>query len=225
MQRRLDVPNLVNPLRYNTSADVNTRLHQSVITYKGMSVYADQCGVRDRGHGDDLTIDLFDPIKGCWIEAIHSSDEDLDVRAIPLGYANLGPDALAYVVRQPQRRTHAGVHTSNTAMFMSSRSDRVVNVSRVQLTAPNFHQMCRGIYPTLPEAIETLRTSNKRQQGVAIARKLAVIEDEVGLIKLHYFTTPVGVYNEKKERFILAERLAHYLPVLKSLGAECSVLD
>ena len=219
------MPNLVNPLRYNTSADVNTRLHQSVITYKGLSVYADQNGVRDRNRGDDLSIDLFDPIKGDWIEAVHSSDEDLDVRAIPLGYANLGQDALAYVVRQPQRRTHAGVHTSNTAMFMTSRPDRFVNVNRVQLTTPSFHQMCRGIDPTLPEAIETLRTSKKRQQGVAIARKLAVIEDEVGLIKLHYFTTPVGVYNEKREQFILAERLAHYLPVLKSLGAACSVID
>ena len=207
-------------LRYVNAADVNTRLNGTVVRYKNEPVYVEQQGVNRRDRENDLRVDLHDVINKTWIENIHTSDEDLDVSAFPnMGYGNYRGVA-RYFTRIPNRRTANGVTTTNCCFWTRNPDGSLSsnNVGREVLLNVDFHQMLRGKYPSFEDALKTV--SSHQAQSVAVNRKLAIMEDEVGLIKLSYFARPIAVYNDKKDLFMVSERLEHYVPIIKMLGVQ-----
>jgi len=78
-------------------------------------------------------------------------------------------------------------------------------------------------YPLIDECVKEI--VDKLSSSVAFHQKFAIIEDEIGLKKLVFMTTPIGVYNSKKEKFYIPERFEHYLPKLKQFGIDCEVTD
>ena len=212
---------LLKDMRYDNAQDVQLRLNNSVVRYKNRPVFVGQNLQTPVQNAQDLILDVYDLLEQKWIDKVHSSDEDLEVKAMPLGYMNDATDAL-YIMRQPCRRSRQGLSVENCYYYVPV-TNQISNIKRTLLKSLAFGKMVIGDYPGLEQALKTLYTH--KVKSVAIGRKVSVMMDEIGLIKLVYFTTPVGVYNKRHSRFFIPERFEHYVPVLAAHDVDCTLED
>lgn len=218
---------ILKDLRYETAADVSSRLGRSIVRYKGQPVWAE--------YADDggLNLNLTNVISGDRFNGIHSSDEDIDVRAFQTGYVNT-PRRAYYATRVPSRRPKQGLATDNCVWWYfdtQQNTRRSCPIGRGDITSKYFFEMLNEKYPSLEDCIKKIKNMKPKfddmgdvTPSAAFSRKLAIQEDEIGVIKLHYFCQPIAMFNSKREEFVLSERLEHYLPFLKSMEIPVSTL-
>lgn len=211
---------LLQRRRWDNGNDVHMRLNGSVIKYRNRPVY-----VNAEGH--DLTVDTFDLINK-EKHRVDSADEELDISAQKLGYVNDGKGDIYYPYRMPARRQKQGLSTDNCGQVYVDPVTRTVMdkggfLAKNQLTSNAFGYMMMNDYPDVHECVETL---NKKQDwvGMAFGRKLALVRDDVGIIKLHYFNQPVG-WKKKDNTFMVPDKHGHYIPLLKMFGVECKLSE
>lgn len=214
---------VLKELRYLTAHDVSTRIGNSIIRYRGRPVY---CQLH-REDKEDLTVDLFSPTDGSRFNGIHSSDDEIDVKAFPIGYVNKELIA-SYTTRIPSRRPMQGLSINNTIYWHPSKDGgrRQQPLNRGDLTTKYFFDMLNDKYPSLDKCLAFLKDAPSGARGhvsSAFNRKFAVTEDDVGQIKLNYFALPIAIFNSKKQEFVLSERLAHYEPLLKMFDIPITV--
>lgn len=208
---------LLKELRYLTPDDVSTRIGNSIIHYKSIPVWSNYTPDSTTNH---LGVALSDEYNDKSFGIVHSSDEDIDVRAKPLGYVNQGVNAV-YAARVPSRRNNQGLGISNCVWIYNDQGGgrRTTPVTRGNLRSKQFFAMLHREYPNLEKCLSIIGTNKSvdKVRSIAFNRKLAIGEDDIGIIKLHYFATPIALFNKKRESFLLTERLEHYLPLLKSM--------
>lgn len=217
--------------RYMTAQDVQLRLNKTVVMYRGHPVYVGQGLMTEYTGADDLTLDVFDLIEQRWLPKVHSSDEELEVKAQYLGYFNLRDgrniDTATYAARLPCRRQRQGLSQENCYIYNLNGNilnNRMDNIHPSYLKMKSFGEMMMNEYPKFEECLKQLK-DHDRCKARAFGRKLLITEDEIGLIKLHYFTTAIGVWNPKRKQFSLPEQFEHYIPIMKSHDVPCGVYD
>ena len=194
--------------RYITHNDVVARLNKTIVRYKGEFMYCDcpqelNGSMKVRLHDGGLDIPL----------NVHSSDEDLDLKAFPLGYFNRAGEAF-YCTRVPVRKMKQCLCLENTVLWQGTKGHIECSaLSKDAFYSKTFLYMLRNEYPPVEAVIEAL---GKNVNSMAFARRFCLASDNIGLIKLFYFLTPVAVYSKKQKTFILMERFAHYKPILES---------
>lgn len=99
---------LLPELRYLSAQDVNMRLMKTIIRYRGRLVFVQGCH-------EDLKVSLIDVKSNTNILA-HSSDVDLDISSIELGWINAGKGA-CHVSRIAQNSQKQGVALNRTRVF------------------------------------------------------------------------------------------------------------
>lgn len=203
--------------RYDNAADVALRLHKTVCLYRNRPVLVrtDFTKIRDNNETD---VDIRDLITG-ENSVIHSSDEDLEVRAFPLGYVNDSHGA-RYIARIPIRKSRQGLSIENTCVFDSS--GQMSMIDQRLLMSVQLGKMIMRNYPDVLEAYEVVK-SKSNITSWAFAPKLMLAENDIGLVVLHYFTLPLAVYN--KGKFMLTERFEKYGAVLKRNGVPFEIMD
>lgn len=204
---------LVQPLRYDTAEDVRSRINNTVAFYKKRPVFI-QHGNNALGEDRKLTVNLDDLISGERTREVHSSDEDLDVQAKPLGYVNLDGRVL-YAMRAPIRKGIQCLHATN--LYMYDLDGQITMSSGEHKTIP-FGKMLMNDYPSLNDALTEIELGYV--QKMAFGRKLA-LRQTGKLIKLLYINKCIGVLNRRERTFAVPERLACYIPLLKQQGANC----
>ena len=196
---------LTSELRYFSAADFTHRLSNCIIKYKEKPVYV----LGNEG----LAIDMQDSLTGVVYRGIHSSDTDIDVRSVPLGYWNSNNGA-KFVCRQPSRRAIQGVHPSNIIWITRYNGQfNSLPIRNGEVMSKTFFEMLNELYPTLEQCFKDLKG---QVTSVAFKRKLAVSVDDIGLNKLEMMGSPIAVWNDTNSVFKLTDKYAHYLPVLKS---------
>lgn len=131
-------------------------------------------------------------------------DTKLDVRPVPLGYANTGAEAL-YLSRVPQRRYKQGL--SEESLKVLGR-----HAARRLLTSKPLAECILNKYPSYVAACKRVR-EDKRVSSVAFSRKFCVEKDDTGLLFLRYRHEKVGWVNKYQPELgeshqYLAEELA-----------------
>lgn len=205
---------ILSELRYENYDDVVARVNRTIIRYQGVPVYS-TVHSNGRTNEPDLSLDLTDFHRDVSFNKVHSSDEDIDVSAMPLGYVNKATSAVM-AVRLPTRRHRQGLCNENLA-YIDPRHERtrgIIPAKAQDIVAKDFFRMLNNEYPTGAEAIECLEHRNE-VSSVAFHRKFAIVRDDIGVIKLHFFGAPLAVYNEDKGTFKLTSRMKHYAPVLE----------
>jgi len=146
--------------RYLTPGDVKMRLDGSVCRYKGepvlvsalpdMNVMCHFIGSRKK----DVIID--------------SSDPDLDISSVPLGYCN--EEHLPYYTRAPFRQQKQGVSSHN---LMIKHTDGRVERMRGGFANTPFAEMIAGDYPKFSTALDRARAGGGFK-GCAFHRRYAL---------------------------------------------------
>lgn len=204
---------LINPLRYAKPEDVHTRLNGCILKYKGIPVYAKYHQIQKVGE-DANCVDLYDNHNGKEYYAVHSSDEDLDVSACDLGYVN-HKNVAVYATRMPTRKHRQGLCVENCVAF-SGDTLECHPIGAETLRSRQFFAMLNNQYPSLEVAVKAMSEKGKGLTSFAFNRRLALAEDPIGLLKLHYLARPIAVYSKRRELFSLSERFAHYEHILSS---------
>lgn len=203
---------LINPLRYDTPDDVRNRLNNTVAFYRNRPVY-----LMAAERGRDLEVQVMDLLEGNPLGRVHSSDEELDVQAKPMGYMNTADNRVLYATRMPSRRAIQCLSPHTLVMFEidGALSGRVRGD---EYRTQNFGKMLLNDYPSLADALATIDVGNSN--SIAFGRKLALKRHGL-LIRLYYFTHCVGVYNKQRSAFAVPDRLAHYVPFLQQQHLDC----
>jgi hypothetical protein len=211
---------LLPKLRYDSAEAVHARLHNTVCLYQGKAVYCSttrQDG-RERNPPD---LGLFVGAYGTPYrdyQEIHSSDEDLQVTNLNLGYCNRGSKAY-YIVRAPVRRYKQGIDSGSCYAVPPGENPK--QIGKEYVSSQEFYNMLEGKYPTYEEALKSLSRDVLIR---AFSRKLAVAQDELGLYKLHYYSQPVAFLG-RKDKFIVPKRFEHYAPIINRYGIELEIGD
>lgn len=179
---------LTKPLRYPNANDVHMRLNGCLVRYKDIPYYCVSSQDNDGMH-----VLLYSLGKMTPKHSVHSSDVELDVSSVPLGYVNYSDEAY-FMQRIPMRRQRQGVSSGNTNVCKVG-GDYNVSVPTSQIIkSKGMHDSIRGIFPSYQEALKRLRS--QEQESVAISRKLAMEIDDLGIIRVHLNETPIGWVGE-----------------------------
>lgn len=215
---------LLPQLRYHEHEAVAMRLHGTMCLYKGKAVYINAQTDKDGRprRRDDLNVIACHNDSPYQEIEVHSSDEDLVVSGISIGYTNKNGKAI-YCVRAPVRRTKQGLDQGSVLGFevRGLGREQAIPCSRDFIVSKQFASMMENKYPPFDDAVKAL---GRDVVQMAFGRRLAVAQDELGLYKLHYCSQPVAFLG-RKDRFIIPKRYEHYLPVIKRHNIELEIGD
>jgi hypothetical protein len=192
------VGRLVDPIRWDRPQDVEMRLHETVVRFmdypvRVVSTRDGECCVQFIGQREDVPKHILEKTKENMTFFVHSSDEDLDVTSIPLGYVNL-TNQTYYLCRKPMRRQKQGVHPDNLT-FLDADKDRARKrySTRDVLFSKGLVQCVSNRYPTVIECLEKFRIEGELE-SIAFNRKMCLerSEDDLGMIWLKHMTRTVG---------------------------------
>lgn len=211
---------LVSPLRYDNQHDVEMRLHNTIVRYKEQPVL---CRIRapETEPFNGLGVQIRPIAAKQWGEIIHSSDSDLDISSLPLGYLNVG-DFTAYITRIPYRKQKQGISSDNTSWWPETFTSVHISFWSA-IMSKNFCNTVFNIYPNAEQALKALSKKASSVYSIAIHRKFALVKDELGIIKIKHMTKPIGWIPPGEKKGFLTEE--NYNPIfeedLKELGLEC----
>lgn len=141
---------LTEPLRYESSDDVKMRLDSTYLRYKSTVYWC-------RWY-DGLAVKLSDN-DGRNALVVHSSNEQLDVSSIPLGFLPFPPGNTPPVVarRHPVRKYKQGIAVNNVYYEVFSESSRrgAERSSQEYFSHPSFLALLRNKFPTFSVAYKT----------------------------------------------------------------------
>lgn len=190
-----DAQELLKEFRYDNVTDTSMRLKGTIIRYRGLPVYVESCydnlymmvsPIHDRGNDSPITV--------------HSSDKELDISSVPLGWANF-EDYSIFLMRSARNSQKQGMSPSSIVYFDPTvRSDRNTNRFRFENRAELYSigDCILGKYPSF-------KTVLKMRSGGAFHMDWAVIRPKRSLsayFTVYHKTVPVGVFNSKTGRFL-----------------------
>lgn len=188
---------ITNPLRYDNPHDVGMRLKGTIIRYKNRPVYVSSVH-------ETLEIDLEPllPYPGNRF-TVHSSDIDLDVSSVPLGWTNLNEHTL-YLMRAAKNSQKQGVDPRSLTYF-DARPNAYGGVSdRFRWeTMDELCQIGKSMEGELPSFKECLIFARK---GVAFHIHWALFDFTTArtqkFFTLYHKTTPVALVNPKNRTIL-----------------------
>jgi len=163
--------------------DYSARIHGGVAFYKGVPVLIH---VRDNN-----TLDLVGFPTEEIVAHILPDDEDLDLSAPTLGYANYKKYAV-YWYRRPDRKYKQTLTNSSCQGFYPGQEDagwHTMNEEQFYSNSLKNMLMDTG-YPTLSEAL--LQLNGKKVTSIAISRDIALYKDSYDITRVYYKTNEVG---------------------------------
>lgn len=180
---------LLKEFRYNNENDVTMRLKGSIVRYRGRPVYVGST----HGSYDILVTDL-----GTLEDrVIHSSDVDLDISSVPVGWCN-STKGLQYLMRTAKNSQKQGVVPQSLTSFMPLNGGQLdhFHFQGVEQLKP-LARMINNDYPSVGQAIFP--------QGGAFDREWALWNPtwrtNVAYFTLYHKTIPVGTYYSKTRLF------------------------
>lgn len=194
--------------RYDTPADVQMRLNDSMVMYKGQPMLVAT---------EDMQVYLFDPLRGNKkFGPLSPEDPGIDLRSPPLGYANTTRGAY-YLTRSPTRQQKQGLDLRALSVYAAGdfRDGRKVGVSWVDLA-----KTIVGEYPTFNQAIVILKEQKGSLHSVAFHRRFCAIATPTpDIFALEHTGIPIGIVNSDLE-VILTPACENSVLIedLKSLG-------
>lgn len=204
--------------RYMNYEDMDRRIGRTIIKYKGKHVYA--ASVQDASM---MKVCLHDIFTKAQYENIDASDEDIDVRAFPIGYINKEDGKALFLARMPIRINKQGLCNENCVYIY--RQGPINNIHRSELTSMALFKMLNDDYPSIEFSVKKLLNSKGEDiRSLAISKKLALERSEVGLVNLIYINNPIAVFDPRSESFKITERYAHYIPILAGHGIDAEVI-
>lgn len=165
--------------------DLTQRLHDSICRYNNIPV-------RIRVDPGSDVLQLYS-LAGQKVGVTKSSDELLDISGIPLGYIQIGPDAVVYVRRKPARIYKQGVNNDSVSWSFMSRDSALKY--KPTLFSKEAENMITGVYPSLEQAIKLLKIPNPNRPSteIAISRDIAMRYDhEMSITYVYYKGMKVG---------------------------------
>lgn len=199
--------------RWDNPNDVAMRLNQSLIRLHGRPVWI-------TANGDHMEIETYDIVNKDR-EVVDPDNPALDISAMKLGYVN-EPKGIYYPFRYPIRKQKQGLAPDNSGILEVDNNGLVIDkanfIAKGRLVSPEFGRMVLNDYPSVPECVEYL---DKKEDcvGRAFGRKFALVRDDVGIVKLHYFNQPIG-WKKRDNTFMIGHKFGHYLPLLGMFGLE-----
>lgn len=141
---------LTEPLRYDTPNDVSMRLDQTFIRYKNKIYWC-------RYSGENLNVRLYLTHNSSDGFDVHSSDVDLDVSSIRVGFlSRVGEFYPGYISRAPVRKYKQGICQTNLCFTEFKTSGPAsYGPSAVKYTQP-FYEMMKGNYPKWNKILDLL---------------------------------------------------------------------
>ena len=138
---------------------------------------------------------------GRYFATIKSTDPDLDVASVPLGYLQgEGQNRwrVYYLSRIPIRKVKQGLPVSAIRVMAvgedeNARSSKI-HVGMVHSTT--FSNMVKNEYPRLPDSMKALRGLYSKDPSqiyqIAVSRDIALEINQMGIINVHYKRNFVG---------------------------------
>jgi hypothetical protein len=199
---------LVKPLRYDAYQDVQMRLHQTICRYKGIPVYvantghdvpglpADNLGVHIKALNQSVDIDSV---------VVHSSDENLDITSVPLGWLGLPPDldvdmAPLFLARGTRTSQKQGVAYGSIVVY--NPISRAVSVG-LQISG----YTARALSRTIAGFSNPLHACLKLTYGGAINADWAVIRTSKGdsVFTLYHNSIAVGSLSTRSNLVLIRQ--------------------
>lgn len=164
--------------------DYEARLNDGIILYRGSP---------HRVVTDGRVINLLDPTTGrTVVRGIDPADNDLDISSPTLGYIN-APSYAYYLERIPSRRYKQSLDArairETRLTIQGLNSDNGDGYSEF-LYSEYFVDSYKVGYPSFTEARKML--DNGDRKSVAVSRDVAMVKDELDIIKLYYKLELVG---------------------------------
>ncbi len=204
---------LTEPLRYIDYEQLYRRLHNTIVRYQNRLVH---CEVPE-GDSLDLCISF---LEGDKIQRrIHSSDVDLDISSLPLGYTNYNGHAW-YIQRIPTRKQHQGITPEICCYQPASPSAKRPTNSWYFFKSKDFVDSVHNRFSSFDYAFHSVYT----QQNISHAfhRRFALLSDDLNLIKVKHLTKTIGYFPPSKNYLILPKENDNPLfrKYFTSLGVE-----
>lgn len=199
---------LTVPRRYDTGQDVSMRLDGTYLRYKGVVVLCN--------YSNDLHVMLTPLVASPVLRGavtVHSSNEDLDISSIPLGfYATHKQQQPIVFRRRPVRRYKQGVCLNNIEGAMYNINERQRSYLRDRdiqgyLQHTGFHLMLANQYSTPDKAIKYV--VENRTSGIYHSAAISLdfcfysFGDTVALIDSYF--EEVGVYDLTAKHVVVNE--------------------
>ena len=175
---------------YLTLHDAKMRLESTLIRHKGMPIYIH--AVEQPRASYFLEVEYLEDNKP---GKINLKDKDLDFSPVPLGNMNHEGNCY-YTSRTPQRMWHQGLHRDN---FISRNMGH--GIMGIQLNCKAIINTIAGIYPTVSEAWELLRSG--QMATVGFSRHFSLMEAKVVVFNSKI---KVGHLHEDLREFELKDR-------------------
>lgn len=200
--------------RYDTPADVQMRLHGTIIRYKGEPVQAYHNKL------DSLLLDLYTLRNRKETKDVHSSDEDLDISSVPLGFVNATKGKTFLANRVTARRQNQGLSEVNVYIkdMYTSESRRPWPFSFADLA-----DTIEGKYPKFIDSVEKLNTKQKPKylDMVAFDRKLMLEQTaDKGLLKLRLLNHVIGLVDDGRVKLFKEFNTIPLNRILEEKGVE-----
>lgn len=191
--------------------DLGQRLNDTVCRYKGLPVRVRYAG--------DSNLELYNLTGKRPTLVIPSTDPELDISGMPLGYVQLSSDTVAYASRKSARIYKQGVTSECLVMnwITPSKSKNVL----VNIFSASFENMFLNKYPSLEDAKKLLRVPNTQSSitEIAISRDVALSYDhDMQFTYVHYKAKRVG-YIIKDENTVITPSSDYAWLISKNLSS------
>lgn len=181
-------------MRYESAADVKSRLHGSVVMFEGRPVVVNNVLRKEAVTVQDLITGEEKPVT---IKA-------LDLKPVSLGYVLL-KDCVVYATRKPVRKWKQGLSADN----LTVRDVLYPAKQRINPTSKALAHTIMGIFPSVGEAFQSVRTGKYKVCPFSREWAVASFKDDLCIVYRGEIVGYVGDDFIKllPERFYLKESL------------------
>lgn len=205
-------PTFTDPLRYLDFDQMNRRLNHTIVRYRGKI-----CEVQS-WRPDTLDLVVFYLEGTVDNHLIHSSDIDLDISSVPLGFINYKESSF-YIQRIPIRRQTQGVSPEVCYFHPIHKKTKQANGWNL-LKSKDFVQCANNKYPKFLSIFKGIK-DNKILSG-AFHKRFALVQDDLGIVKIKHLTDTIGWIPPKEEHVILPDSIQNpiFQKFFTSIGVE-----
>lgn len=182
-------------------ADQNARFNGTIICYKNTPFYVSMVGnVMALYRLETMHPNVTHRQTPKPVYNVDPYDDEVDISSIPLGFVNLPKSrSVKYLLRRPVRRFTQGI--SEATVTQTDLPDHIRHPAdssyvriRDVLYSQEFEAAVMGQYPTLDEALDTLKqwSAEDGRGEIAITRDIALSINKVGIVNVYYKNELVG---------------------------------
>lgn len=184
---------LTNPLRYDNVNDVKMRLHGSVIHYRGVPVQVISLN-------DELGVQLASPTNPEYDGIIvHSSDVELDVSSVHVGWVNHQKVGPLYLMRAPWRQQKQGLSFRTLIAFYPGKGS--MEAGSVIGTGTGYVLICKALAGQYKKLEDCVSSTN----GGAFSKEWAIAKPEGmgnAAFVVYHKSVAVGLYVPRTKTFL-----------------------